>query len=90
MSDAGWEIAGYWLFAGQQHRLSPRDMSDVRIDPAGTAGWGSLGASLRFTLAGGTRLALHVDNVLDHAYRVHGSGIDARGINLGASVEFAW
>lgn len=90
VSDAGWEIAGYWLFAGQQHRLSPRDMSDVRIDPAGTAGWGSLGASLRFTLAGGTRLALHVDNVLDHAYRVHGSGIDARGINLGASVEFAW
>ncbi|MBK8180561.1 MAG: TonB-dependent receptor [Planctomycetes bacterium] len=100
---AGWEDADplgllsrtefSLLWADSQDRLSPADLSDPRVDPNGTDGWvtlnldfgGSLGPAAR-----GTRWHAGVHNLLDESYRIHGSGIDAPGINavVGFSAQF--
>ena len=90
-----YEPQDYWQavfradFAGRQDRLSPRDVSDPRINPEGTAGWLIIGAEFTW-LGDDWNFALGIDNLLDASYRVHGSGIDARGRNLAASVEYRW
>ncbi len=80
-----------WLrFAGEQDRLSSRDVRDIRIDPNGTSGWGILGARGSWDVTGGWQFTLGVDNLLDKRYRVHGSGLDAPGRNLMVSVRKTW
>ena len=80
-----------WLrFAGDQDRLSARDVSDVRIDPEGTPGWVVTGASVQKSLATDWLISVSLDNLLDKRYRVHGSGLDAAGRNLGISVRRSW
>lgn len=80
-----------WLrFAGEQDRLSSRDIRDIRIDPNGTSGWGILGARGSWDVAGGWLFTLGVDNVFDKRYRVHGSGLDAPGRNLMIGVRRTW
>lgn len=77
-----------WLkFAGEQDRLSARDVRDIRIDPNGTGGWGIVGARARWDVPHGWQFSLGVDNVFDKRYRVHGSGMDAPGRNLMVSVR---
>jgi outer membrane receptor protein involved in Fe transport len=71
------------LFADEQNRLSSRDEDDPRIDPAGTAGWGTLNAAGTWRPRPGWALGLRVENLLDQGYREHGSGIDARGRSVG-------
>ncbi len=87
--DAGGDIRfDAWLkFAGEQDRLSARDVRDIRIDPNGTSGWGILGARARWDVRGGWQFSLGVDNVVDKRYRVHGSGLDAPGRNLMVGVR---
>lgn len=77
-------------FADDQRRLSPRDARDNRIDPLGTSGWGI--ASVHFAWVPGDtwQLRAGVDNLLDRQYRVHGSGIDATGRSLFATVTANW
>ena len=80
-----------WLrFAGQQDRLSARDVRDVRIDPAGTPGWVVTGASVQASFADDWLISVRLDNLLDKRYRVHGSGLDAAGRNLGISLRRSW
>jgi outer membrane receptor protein involved in Fe transport len=80
-----------WLrFAGEQDRLSARDVRDIRIDPGGTSGWGIAGARGSWDVRGGWRLVLGIDNVFDKRYRTHGSGLDASGRNLMISVRKTW
>ncbi len=90
--DAGekFHIEGWVRFADEQDRLSARDVRDVRIDPAGTDAWASVGARLHWQGDGNWRLAAGVDNLLDERYRVHGSGLDAPGRNLSFSVHRSW
>ena len=90
--DAGGNFrADAWLrFAGEQDRLSARDVRDVRIDPSGTGGWGILGARGSWDFRGGWNFTFGVDNVLDKRYRVHGSGLDAPGRKLTISVRKTW
>jgi len=82
--DAGGDIRlDAWLrFAGEQDRLSARDVRDIRIDPNGTGGWGILGARGIWDVRGGWQFTLGIDNVFDKRYRVHGSGLDAPGRNV--------
>src|SRR5210317_136179 len=55
-----------WLrFAGEQDRLSSRDVRDSRIDPNGTSGWGILGARGTWDARDGWQFALGIDNVFD-------------------------
>ena len=77
-------------FAGEQDRLSERDVRDVRIDPTGTSGWGILGLKAIWDYRSAWQLTVGVDNVLDKQYRVHGSGLDAPGRNVFASVRLTW
>lgn len=89
-SAAGWSVEPYVQFAGRQDRLDASDRSDNRINPQGTAGFGTL--NLRAQWALNERLSLQLDgyNLLDKAYREHASGIDgaAPGISLGARASF--
>jgi outer membrane receptor protein involved in Fe transport len=83
-------IDTYLLFAGRQDRLSQRDVSDPRINPAGTPGWATMNVMLGWTANNHMEVGLRFENLADRAYREHGSGIDAPGINIGAwaSVSF--
>jgi len=79
---------GWLRFAGQQDRLSARDISDVRIDPTGTSGWAILGGRASWNYRRDWQFTLGLDNLLDKRYRMHGSGLDAPGRNLSLSVRY--
>ena len=80
-----------WIsMAGAQDRLSARDVRDSRIDPEGTPGWASVGASGHWRPTEAWRVSLELANVFDAGYRVHGSGIDATGRNAILSVRWSW
>ncbi|MCP4299260.1 MAG: TonB-dependent receptor, partial [Gammaproteobacteria bacterium] len=83
-------LESWFRFASDQDRLSARDVGDVRINPQGTPGWVSIGASVQKEYARNWLLALRFDNLLDKRYRVHGSGLDAPGRNLTLSVRRSW
>ena len=87
---ADWRFKPYLLFAGNQTRLSPRDVSDPRINPLGTAGWGILNFSLDWQATPSLQLGLRMENVSDKAYREHASGIDAPGRNIGVWVNYSF
>ncbi|MBT8060820.1 MAG: TonB-dependent receptor [Gammaproteobacteria bacterium] len=76
-------IEPYLDFASRQDRLSPRDVDDPRINPLGTAGWGTLNLLLSWQATDAAELGLRLQNLGDKNYREHGSGIDAPGRNLG-------
>jgi len=84
-----WRFRTWLVAATGQDRLSARDVRDVRIDPLGTPGWASLGASASWADAN-WQVTLGVDNVFDRQYRVHGSGIDAPGRNLFMTLGRTW
>lgn len=83
-----WRVEPYVLFAGRQDRLSPRDVGDPRINPLGTAGWGTLNILLDWQATDSLQLGLRLENLGDKAYREHASGIDAAGRNLGLWVNY--
>lgn len=81
----------YVLWADEQDRLHPEDVSDPRIDPNGTAGWATLNADVGGPLGQArARWNAGLHNILDQAYRVHSSGFDAPGIAFvfGLSASF--
>ena len=65
-------------------------MRDPRIDPEGTAGWGTLNVLLRWDASEWLNLGLKLENMGDARYREHGSGIDAPGLNVGIWLDAAW
>ncbi len=84
------EISAWMRFADGQDRLSSRDVRDVRIDPNGTPGWGSLGAELQWRPVERWEISAGVDNLLDRRYRSHGSGVDAAGRAARLSASYIW
>jgi outer membrane receptor protein involved in Fe transport len=83
-----WRIEPYVLFASSQDRLSPRDVRDSRINPAGTDSWTSLNLMLDWQATSSLQLGLRLENLLDKAYREHASGIDAAGRNVGLWMSY--
>jgi outer membrane receptor protein involved in Fe transport len=83
-------IEPYFLFAGSQDRLSPRDVEDVRINPAGTPGWVTANIAATWQAGEHWLATASVENILDKQYRLHGSGIDATGRNLLLSLRYSW
>lgn len=83
-----WRLEPYIMFAGQQKRLSPRDVGDPRINPQGTAGWGTLNLLLDWQVSASLQLGLRLENLADKSYREHASGIDAPGRNVGLWVNY--
>lgn len=84
------DLAAWVRLADNQDRLSSRDIRDVRIDPNGTPGWGSVGAEAVWHPADRWQLSFGIDNLLDRRYRQHGSGVDAPGRNLQLSALYSW
>lgn len=86
----GWWMQATLQMAGLQDRLASGDRDDHRIPPGGTPGWEVV--DIYAGLAVGRRLSwsLGLLNLLDEAYRVHGSGIDGygRSVRLGIEVRF--
>ncbi|HEX4894916.1 MAG TPA: TonB-dependent receptor [Solimonas sp.] len=83
-------VEPYLLFADDQQRLDGDDRGDVRIDPQGTPGWASLNLRLAWQALPGLRLQAEGRNLLDKAYREHGSGVDAAGAGLVLSLSGKW
>jgi len=74
--------------ATKQDRLSSGDLADTRrIPPGGTPGWATLNVRGGMKLSERVSLTLGAFNLTDLRYRVHGSGMDAPGINVVAAVE---
>ncbi|MDX1405331.1 MAG: TonB-dependent receptor, partial [Woeseiaceae bacterium] len=82
-----WAFEAYSLFAGSQDRLSPRDVQDSRINPAGTPGWVTANVAATWTPSERLRTTVRLENILDKRYRMHGSGVDAQGWNLMLSLQ---
>ncbi len=80
-------IEPFVLFANEQDRLSIRDVNDPRINPAGTDEWATVNLHLDWRFAPRSRLGFRVENLFDNDYREHGSGIDARGLNIGVAID---
>jgi len=85
-----WRVEPYLLFASRQDRLSPRDVRDPRINPEGTAGWGTLNILLDWQATPSLQLGLRLENLADKSYREHASGIDAPGRNIGLWVSYSF
>lgn len=83
-------LEAYALYATHQDRLSPRDLNDPRVNPNGTAGWGTLNARVAWRASEHVDLALRAENLADKRYREHGTGLDEPGRNfiLSADVRF--
>jgi outer membrane receptor protein involved in Fe transport len=76
------------LAAAEQDDLHPGDVSDPRIDPNGTPGWGVVNLDLGGVFGERGRWSVGVHNLFDAAYRRHGTGFDGPG--LGLVVGLGW
>jgi iron complex outermembrane receptor protein/hemoglobin/transferrin/lactoferrin receptor protein len=66
-------------WAAPQDRLAPADLSDPRIPPGGTPGYAVVDLRAGARLDGHARVGVVLENVLDAAYRYHGSSINGPG-----------
>jgi outer membrane receptor protein involved in Fe transport len=73
------EFEAYAFYAAEQDRLSPRDLVDPRIDPAGTPGWTTINARIGWQPTDALAFTLRLENLGDRRYREHGSGLDEPG-----------
>lgn len=84
---------GAWLegtvrAAGAQTRLAPGDIADHRIPPGGTPGWAVVDVRAGTRVGRSLLLSGGIANILNEAYRVHGSGIDGPGRHVWLSARF--
>ena len=76
-----------WLVA-KQDRLNFQDISDGRIPDGGTPGYGTLSLRYGTELKENHLLRIEFENILDKAYRVHGSGVDGAGFS--ANIQYGF
>jgi len=80
----------YTWMVRHQDRLNFQDFSDRRIPAGGTPGFATLNVKAGTQLAGNQRITVGLENLLDKAYRVHGSGVDGPGISGIFGYELFW
>lgn len=84
---SGLHVGGAVRWALAQRRLAPSDLSDARIPPGGTPGYAALDLRAGWQFDRRLRLSVVFENLLDAAYRVHGSSINGPGRGLVAVVH---
>ena len=87
LSDA-WTLSAYSFFAARQDRLSPRDVTDPRINPAGTAGYATANVAATWNVRDALDLRLSAENLADRKYREHGTGLDEAGRSFGVGIDW--
>jgi iron complex outermembrane receptor protein/hemoglobin/transferrin/lactoferrin receptor protein len=89
-ADSGLYVAAAVRWALAQRRLAPSDLADARIPAGGTPGYAVCDLRAGFRYSARVRLNLVLENLLDAAYRVHGSSINGpgRGILLGVTLGY--
>jgi outer membrane receptor protein involved in Fe transport len=90
---APWEslwVEAFTRFAGPQDRLSDRDVRDPRIDPGGTSGWATGNLRAGFTVGEHWSGTVAIENFTDASYREHGSGIQAPGVGVIATLQIRY
>ena len=83
-----WSVDAWALYAARQDRLSPRDLEDPRVNPAGTAGWNTWNVRVGWDFAPQATVALALENIGDRRYREHGSGTDEAGHNAILTLDY--
>ncbi len=86
-ADASWSAEAFARGALKQHRLSTADESDPRFPFGGTPSWWTFNLRGSLEVTEHIRVSLGLENLFDQRYRVHGSGIDAAGINAVVQLE---
>lgn len=80
-----------WVdWAARQDRLAASDVDDSRINPNGTGGWATVNLAVQWQASTKMQLSLSGRNLLDQAYREHGSGLDGAGRGISMSVDYRW
>jgi TonB-dependent heme/hemoglobin receptor len=80
-SSSQWYEA-YSNFARKQTRLSPEDLTDVRIPVGGTPGYATLNLRAGFRPSVNQEWLVSLENLGNLQYKTHGSGVYAPGLNL--------
>ena len=83
-----WSLNPKIVFAGTQNRLSARDIRDARINPLGTGGFVSYNFYANWNLTSSAKVRFGIENIFDKKYREHGSGLEAQGRNIHASINY--
>lgn len=89
--DQRWWLSSGLTLSGKADRLSENDRNDTeRIPPGGTPGYSLLSLHVGHVLTHHVSLVAGLENVLDSAYRSHGSGSNEAGIGgtVGVTVKF--
>ena len=83
-----WILSAYSFFAARQDRLSPRDLTDPRINPAGTAGYATTNIAATWNVREQLDLRLSAENLANRKYREHGTGLDEAGRSFGVGIDW--
>ena len=89
--DQRWWLSSGLTLTGDADRLSEGDRNDTeRIPPGGTPAYSLLSLHAGHVLTRHVSLVAGLENVLDSAYRTHGSGSNEAGIGgtVGLTIEF--
>jgi len=89
--DRKWAMGLDLQWALEADELSSGDLSDTqRIPPGGTPGYVKVDTYGAYQWSENLHLRLGLENILDEAYRVHGSGNNEAGfgVNIGAKLTF--
>lgn len=70
------------VFAARQDRLSPEDLTDLRIPAGGTPGYAVVNLGLGWRPAAQHELVVTLQNLADARYKTHGSGVYGAGRGL--------
>lgn len=86
----GLYVAAVLRWALAQRRLAPSDLADARIPSGGTPGYAVCDLRAGFRYNPRVRFNLVLENLIDAAYRVHGSSINGpgRGVLLGITLGY--
>ena len=72
----------------RQDRLNFQDITDSRIPAGGTPGYATFNIRYGTMIRESQRLSIELENLLDKAYRVHGSGVDGSGFSANVQYSF--